>query len=435
MDRGGVVSWRLSPAYSRPCRHWRSITDGVVNRRGRPADPTRRATPPVERAPSHRPDPLRRPPRMLYRAFVGTSDDSTTREGQAPTDPEHASRRDRGSTGTGSLDRIGSTPGAGVLETRPRRVLSADVARACGVSRATVSYVLNNSPKRHISSATRQRVLDAARELGHIPNAVGRSLRLGRTNLVLALISDFTFGYVRDRVVAALDAAMRSSGYALIVHRYVDTDGPEADVWRLLAPDVVVSMVMRAAGISAAIRDAGIPVVEVDQLLDNRRAGEMQADYLYSRGHRHLGYAYPVSPRVALMARERLQGTQHACARLGIPPPHVETVDIEMPETITAALDRWDQEGPKPTAICAHNDDIGLAISLALSLRGRQPGRDLAVMGIDDVPASRVGLSTVRSDTQAVAEDIVRRTLAALEGRSFAAKEHGFLKIIARASA
>ena len=68
---------------------------------------------------------------------------------------------------------------AGNLPSKRKRATSADVAREAGVSRATVSYVLNNVPKRKISDETRTLVLETAARLGHVPYAPARSLRLG----------------------------------------------------------------------------------------------------------------------------------------------------------------------------------------------------------------------------------------------------------------
>ena len=68
---------------------------------------------------------------------------------------------------------------------RPRRATSSDVARLAGVSRATVSYVLNGRADQSIPEATRDRVLAAAAELAYVPNAASRALRAGESRLVL----------------------------------------------------------------------------------------------------------------------------------------------------------------------------------------------------------------------------------------------------------
>ena len=79
-----------------------------------------------------------------------------------------------------------SPPSRARAGTARRRPTSADVARLAAVSRATVSYVLNDTPHQSIPEATRRRVLDAAAELGYTPSAAARALRSGRSDIVLA---------------------------------------------------------------------------------------------------------------------------------------------------------------------------------------------------------------------------------------------------------
>ena len=92
-------------------------------------------------------------------------------------------------------------------------VTSADVAAAAGVSRATVSYVLNGVDAR-VSEQTRARVLDAAKQLGYVPNAVASALRAGRTSVVLLALPAWPLGPPRRR---ARDRVRRphSSGSAI----------------------------------------------------------------------------------------------------------------------------------------------------------------------------------------------------------------------------
>src|SRR5699024_8468011 len=87
------------------------------------------------------------------------------------------------------------SPGGDVqVKESDRRVTSADVARLAGVSRATVSYVLNDTPGHRITADTRARVADAAARLGYAPSAAARTLRSGRSEVVLCLLPDWPIG-------------------------------------------------------------------------------------------------------------------------------------------------------------------------------------------------------------------------------------------------
>src|SRR5215218_9071233 len=93
-----------------------------------------------------------------------------------------------------------------------RRVTSADVARMAGVSRATVSYVLNDTPHQTISAHTRDRVLHAAAVLGYAPSAAARTLRTGRSDVVLCLLPDWPIGPEVGSMLGNLSTALARSG-------------------------------------------------------------------------------------------------------------------------------------------------------------------------------------------------------------------------------
>lgn len=316
-----------------------------------------------------------------------------------------------------------------------RRATSADVAREAGVSRATVSYVLNNAPNRSIAPATRALVLDTAARLGHVPHASARALRLGRTNVVLALVRDFTFGYIADQVLEGLDVALATRGYVLLVNRYSEDVRQLDELWRLVDPAVVVSMSGLSVPEASSIQGFQGKLVRGHNLMNRRGAGEMQAEYLFSRGHRHLGYAYPVDPGVQRVARERLHGTRRACSRLGIPAPAVVEVDKADTDTAAVAIKRW-REMPGPiTAICAHNDEIAIMLQLLMSSRMAQDGKPLAVIGIDDIPLARVGITTIAIDVEQATSRLVEMVVAALENRPAKVSHKSVLRLVVRDSA
>ena len=90
---------------------------------------------------------------------------------------------------------------------RGRRVTSGDVAKEAGVSRATVSYVLNDSPHQKIAEATRERVWEAAARLGYAPSAAARALRTGRSDIVLGVLPDWPIHHVLGRLIQQLTNA------------------------------------------------------------------------------------------------------------------------------------------------------------------------------------------------------------------------------------
>src|ERR1700755_2909875 len=96
--------------------------------------------------------------------------------------------------------------------TTPRRITSADVARLAGVSRATVSYVLNDTPHQTISAGTRPRVLNPPTRLGYAPSAAARTLRTGRSDVVLCLLPDWPIGDEGGALLTHLSSAFARRG-------------------------------------------------------------------------------------------------------------------------------------------------------------------------------------------------------------------------------
>lgn len=323
---------------------------------------------------------------------------------------------------------------AGNGSRRPQRVTHADIARACGVSRATVSYVLNDVPGRVITDATRELVLRTARELGHIPYAPARMLRLGRSDVVLALVRDFSPGYISNALLRKLDVALAERGFVLLIHRYDESLRSVQELWQLVSPSLVVVMGGLTISEQEGLELTGSRVLRVHGTMPNVQIGRMQADHLTAKGHRVLGYVLPSDPSLQLIAGERLRGIQEECAQLGIEQPVVCTVDPTDMDSVTAALDVFlGSEGL--TAVATHNDDIGLLLASALQARGLEAGRDLAIIGVDNIPSARLDLTTVEIDVDLWGDDVVASALALLDDLEPKRTSHELLRVIERRSA
>jgi DNA-binding LacI/PurR family transcriptional regulator len=154
-----------------------------------------------------------------------------------------------------------------------RRVTSADVARMAGVSRATVSYVLNDTPHQTISAATRSRVRAAAEALGYAPSAAARALRTGRSDVVLCLLPDWPIGSGMGALLGNLSTALARHGLTFVAHPGSREDRPIAHIWKALSPAAVLAFTdfsddeidaMRAAGVALVVAD--LAVIGVDDI-------------------------------------------------------------------------------------------------------------------------------------------------------------------------
>ncbi|MFB4303856.1 LacI family DNA-binding transcriptional regulator [Actinomadura sp. NTSP31] len=310
----------------------------------------------------------------------------------------------------------------------PRRVTSADVARESGLSRATVSFVLNDKPNKSIPPATRERVLQAAARLGYTPYAPARTLRSGRSDIVVLVLPPWPQGPTVNDLVERAAEALTEAGYTLVTH--VHSGGPDrlAAISVALAPAALVGLQPFSADELDGIRRIGTTKVfpppessadyDLAVTLWSRGVGRLQAEHLIARGHTRIAYALPDDPRLSGLARGRLEGVTQACAEAGLPFPVVSTVPLDT-EAAARVVEAWRATASPSTAVCAYNDEIALAVLAGMRTAGLSAPADLAVIGADDITAARFAvppLTTVAIDSGDVGADLARALLLALDG-------------------
>ncbi|AEI10585.1 transcriptional regulator, LacI family [Cellulomonas gilvus ATCC 13127] len=324
------------------------------------------------------------------------------------------------------------------------RVTSADVARESGVSRTTVSYVLNAKAGVVITEATRRRVLEAAERLGYTPSAAARALRSGRSDLVLCVLPDWTVGPVIDTLIDHLTTSLAEHGLSVLVHSGRGSR-PLAELWRAVTPCAVLGLSPFAEAEARAMRQAGILVVgtALDEdphpetfAVPQGAIGRLQAEFLAARGHRVLAYAAPGDDRLAAFADRRLAGVRLGCDALGMPAPLVEPVELSV-GSASAAVARW-RAGDQPvTAVAAYNDEVALAVLAGVRAHGLRVPQDVAVIGVDDIPAARLAapaLTTVWQAIDAQAQYLADSVVAALAGGDLPVRPDDVFHVVERDS-
>ncbi len=274
------------------------------------------------------------------------------------------------------------------------------------MSRATVSYVLNGKANQSIPEATRQRVWDAARSLQYTPSATARMLRKGTSEIVLGILPDWPIGYTLGALIDGLSAYLRKHGLTFVVHPH-PRDAPLESLWPTVNPTAILLLGPLDAEDMESLRafESG-RVLEVAYsngppealTVGVDRVGRLQAEHLVFRGHRRIGFAYPDDPRVTIFAEDRLGSVRAALADLALDMPVVATVPLEA-EQAMPAVKQWLADGV--TGICAYNDEVALAILAGARRCGVKVPQDLAVVGVDDIPAARLSapaLTTVAID-------------------------------------
>ena len=213
------------------------------------------------------------------------------------------------------------------MEKEQRRVTSEDVARASGVSRATVSYVLNNDPRQSIPLETRERVLKVAQELGYRPFTAARILRAGYSRIVLVVLQFEMVDPAMARSLKELEAALAGKGFSLIWYVGIHTALGHIHPSTNLTPAVIVSLVDESdADISEFLRQFNVPILSMNSETTRQPVGRAQVSYLAERGQNRMVFATPERRDVQWLAQARLDGVRQGCVERALEPPIVQVI-------------------------------------------------------------------------------------------------------------
>src|SRR5258706_8227900 len=290
----------------------------------------------------------------------------------------------------------------------------ADVARLVGVSRPMVSYVVNNPSSVSVAAETRQRILDAIEQLGYTPHRVAQSLRTRKTHTIAAIIPDITNPFYPAFQRGIQDVA-RCHHYSVITY---NTDGTFEEEKQCLdwlqqgmVDGIVASLFHHDLEAMRPLIGRDIAVVRmtvhpetaadlpVDCIyVDNAAASRTAVNYLIERGH----------PRIAMIAGQfspvrdyRVQGYRAALAEHHIPLDEMLVSGEDFTEKggyqATRELLR---SSPLPTAIFAANDLLAIGAMLAVREARLRIPADVAIIGLDDIPAARLVSPALTTITQ-----------------------------------
>ncbi|WP_425842079.1 LacI family DNA-binding transcriptional regulator [Streptomyces fractus] len=328
---------------------------------------------------------------------------------------------------------------------RERRVTATDVAREAGVSQPTVSYVLNNVGNQKISAETKARVYAAVAKLGYTPSAAARTLRLGRSNVVLLLLADVPLGHTAIELIEHLTEDLERHGLTVITR--IEAGQSTNTLWADVAPRAVVLFAPLDAERRAQMEAVGTHVVNVwHPGLDNgeddplarsqSRVGLLQVGHLAGRGHQAIGYGAPTDRRLHDFYELRLEGVRRACVERGLFPPAVREVPLDVVSAAEHAR-RWVAEGV--TAVCAFNDEVAFALLAGMRAAGLSAPDALAVIGVDDIPLAPFAappLTTVNQHLATVAAELAESVLHGLEHpNQFPRRQSEVARVVIRESA
>jgi LacI family transcriptional regulator len=271
-----------------------------------------------------------------------------------------------------------------------------DVAARSGVSFQTASKVLNGRSG-VVSAQTRQRILDAARELGYVPNALARGL-VSRTSLTVGVLAGDFSDLALSQFVLAAQRAVSAQGHAALIGNVSAKGDVELAVRKLrehrvdgilvMAPtledDPQIGRLLRGSLPVVSINHVpggGIPVVGSDHTV----TGTLAAEHLVELGHKRIGVL--TGPRRRRVVKSRMLGFRTALQQAGQRLLAKRVVEADWTYAGGyAAMRQLLTTDPSVTAVFAHNDIIAVGALKALQEHGFSVPADCSLVGCDDLP-------------------------------------------------
>ena len=284
-----------------------------------------------------------------------------------------------------------------------------DVSLRAGVSKATVSRVLNGTGQ--VKESTRQQVFNAMEELGYRPNFLARSLANRTSNSIGLVVSTFD-GFYFGRLLQQASRQTETHGKQLIVTDGHDTPEREEEAVQMLADrqcDAIVlyTRYMSEKAIMKLINSVKMPLIVINRdvsqarercvFFEQQEAAFNAVEYLISQGHREI--ACITVPIHTPTGKARLTGYRKALEKHGIPwdESRVKYGDSGMTRGYELCQELL-KEKVGFSALFACNDDMALGASKALHQAGLRIPQDVSLFGFDDAPCAKwlePGLSTV----------------------------------------
>lgn len=308
-----------------------------------------------------------------------------------------------------------------------KRVSREDVARRSGVSKTTVSYVLSGKANSGIPEITRKKVLDAAAELGYIPNRAAQSLRTGKTKLIGLWMSVLGPPYYAA-IVDTVQDILREYGYEMMVADTAPHPDWEAHLERLSgwpvdgiiafdSPRYVQAFLERFGPMAPPISTMGVATVEsCDHVVLDLQAGSVAAmDHLMSLNRSRVAF---LSDAIGMTGSDpRFEAYRDAINKAHAL-PEIISIPQRSRRCAYEAMLRYVKTNGHPGAIFCFNDDLAIGSLRALLDLGLSVPDDVALVGhdgIDDTEFCAPRLTTVGLDSRAMCEIAWRHLHARLE--------------------
>ncbi|MET1074704.1 MAG: LacI family DNA-binding transcriptional regulator [Umezawaea sp.] len=305
-----------------------------------------------------------------------------------------------------------------------------EVARQAGVSKSTVSRVING--EQYVSSKAREAVLAAVVSLGYSPNQAARTLAGSRTNCIALVVSEQGSRVLSDPFFAGVLRGVHAelAGHRVQLVLMMSQQDDEQDlVGYLCGGHVDGALVISLHGqdpLPRTLADAGLPIVVGGRPLgapgvpyvdaDNFNGGLEAARYLVAKGRKRI--ATIAGPKDMAVGMDRLSGWRRALSEFDMESDLVAYGDFT-PESGTAAMSELLAKDPTIDGVFVAADIMALGALQSLHANGRRVPEDVAVVGFDDLALASTAvppLTTVKQDVEQLGRTMTWRLLAELAG-------------------
>lgn len=312
-----------------------------------------------------------------------------------------------------------------------KKVTMLDIAKEAGVSKATVSMVINKRDG-SISEETKNKILKLANEMNYIPNSLARSLSTKKTDTIGIVLPDITNPFFSS-IARAIEDGASSLGYNVI---FCNTDNEikkEEKYIKVLISKLVDGVIFITGGESSMsvkmLEDNNIPFVLVDRYIDEykdnygvfclNKEGVIQGiEYLHSKGKKKI--AFVKGPESLRISTDRLEGYEYATKKYGIYDENLIFQSdfrmeggIKVTEDILNKLDTVD-------AIFYSNDMMALGGIKTLIRRGIRIPEDISVVGFDNIDISQIfepELTTVGQPIYSMGKEACKMLIDIINGK------------------
>ncbi|MBL8878318.1 MAG: LacI family DNA-binding transcriptional regulator [Phycisphaerales bacterium] len=302
------------------------------------------------------------------------------------------------------------------------KVTIEDISRETGLSRGTISRALNDRPD--ISAETKARVLAAVKKLNYVPSTTARSLATGRHFAVVVFVADLSDSFSAEFLRGVLIQAELARYFVNVVElgatealadRIARLNLERLDGALLCSHISSPELAQLSEKLEGRLAVAAFPCVEVghDSIVpDHAQSGRLVAEHLLGGGRREIAYLHDSA---VPFSKERLAGFSEVSGASGVD-SSAAIINVNSASSAAEIANALRARGPGLSGVAATNDELAVSALVALVSLGRQPGRDITVVGQGNAAFAR-GIAPQLSSTDLHAVDIGRRSMEMLVSR------------------